>query len=444
MVRRNYTGKGWLMRIIGEEAQLAKTSQLVSKKLGVISTIRRGNSLAADPSIVSYSASTCDPSAFSPDAMPHLAGGAGLGWRSAFMATVGEGVERYGSGFYKIDALKLSTANQLDQSGLEYVYPAEFSLFHEQQYSRPGFPFVPFTDQTEVYWDLAYDITSGKNVYCPAVFLYMPFRVDPALISEQISTGFATHTDPKKALLSSIYEVIERDAFMIHWANLLPGKKIRISGETAELVHQIIPQHFGVHLFDITTDIGIPVVMGIMEGVHDFGPFMVVCAAARATLREAVNKTVVEMCQSVPYYRNLLITDETFENFENIKSFSDHAIFYVKRPELREVFDIWLNQEPFQAVIDEPERSQDDQLRNIITRFRENKLRLLVKDKTTPDLADAGFSLQRAVAPSLVHLNGAYGAYYLGGDRLYNAPGRMGYDLKNTYNSLNQLPHPFP
>ena len=256
----------------------------------------------------------------------------------------------------------------------------------------------------------------GKKNIAPAIFLYMPFKEDDALISEQISTGFAVHSDQNKAFLSSVFEVVERDAFMITWMNKLPVPKIKISGKLSDLVNRIIPPHFELHLFDMTTDIKIPSVFGILKGKHDFGEFIMVCAATRLNLFEAAKKTVVELCQSIPYLRSLLEEKKDYEDFQNVRSFQDHSLFYIKRKDLWHVFDTWLHKKP---QIDIPDKQHTisflDQINYIVSVFREKGYPLLVKDKTTPDLQQAGFTLMRAVCPNLIHLNGSYGAYYLGG-----------------------------
>jgi ribosomal protein S12 methylthiotransferase accessory factor len=432
------------MQIQGLHAQVARSTQLISRKLGIVRDFRRGHNQTFDPRIVSYSATTCDPRAFSDDALVHQAGGAGLTWMPAFLATVGEAVERYGSGFYRREALVRATARDLRAAGHVIAGPEDFALFHASQYEREGFPFTPFTDELEIHWERMRDLASGEDVLCPAVFVYMPFRADPVMISEQISTGFAAHGDPVRAALGGIFEVVERDAFMIAWMNELPLPKLRLSGALGRMAADTIPSHFDLHLLDMTTDIGLPSVVGLMRGEHDFGPFIAVCAATRFTLMEAARKTVIELCQSIPYYRSLVDDDRRFERFEDVRTFADHGIFYIKRPDLMGMFDPWLKA---QASVDAPEVAEPDpvrQLGGVVRRFARQGRRILVRDKTTPDLKAAGFSLQRVVIPGLIHLNGDYAAYYLGGRRLYEAPAIMGHKVARTFETLNRLPHPFP
>lgn len=432
------------MQISGPHAQAARSTRLVSRKLGIIREFRRGHNQPFDPRIVSYSGTTCDPRAFSDDALLHQAGGAGLDWMPAFLATIGEGVERYGSGFYRKDFLVRSTARALREAGREIVGPDDLALFHPEQYKREGFPFAPFTEDLEIYWESMRDLATGEDVLCPAVCVYMPFRADPVFISEQISTGFAAHGDPVRAALGGLFEVVERDSFMIAWMNQLPLRKLRLSGALGDLVSSVVPEHFKVHLLDMTTDTGLPSVLGVMRGEHDFGPFIAVCAATRFTMFEAARKTLIELCQSIPYYRSLVDDDRSFERFEDVRTFADHGVFYIKRPDLAGVFDPWIEAPQEIEVPYEADPEPLHQLNEVVRRFSRQKRRILVRDKTTPDLEGAGFSLQRVVIPGMIHLNGDYSAYFLGGARLYDAPQLMGHDVQRTFETINKLPHPFP
>lgn len=429
------------MEIVGLNPQIARSLSVVSQKIGLVNVFRKAHLQHSDPNIVAYSASTADAGVLT-DSFVHMAGGAGVTWQDAFLATIGEAVERYASSFYDKRALRKAKASDFAPDDL--IQPERYALFAPEQYARPDFKFAPFTRDIEVHWDTAVDLVDGRTKHVPAAFMYMPFRADDQAISEQISTGFAVHSDPRRALLSAIFEVVERDAFMISWMNMLDLPKLRIEGELRTFVDAIIPSHFDLHLMDMTTDIGLPSVMGILRGRQDFGEFIVVCASTRADYMSAAKKTIIELCQSVPYFRNLLEQEKDYTDLSAVRSFVDHSLFYMHRKDLWPVFDKWLTTRPTVAVASQPEQEPQVQLKQVVRTFADHGYTILAKDKTTVDLAEAGFRLVRAVCPGFVHLNGSYGYYYLGGERLYDVPRRMGHDVRNSYATLNQLPHPFP
>ena len=433
------------MRILTTESQILRSCKLVSNEIGLFKNIGKATLFNSDPKIIGYTSFNCDTVQLGAESYAGKSGGCGFDWESSFLASIGEGVERYSPAFY--DRGKFIKQSFIDFAEGKAIHPNEFALFHKNQYNKPDFPFEVFNEKTKLYWDKVIDLVSKKEVYIPAVFIYMPFKADGVNISEQISTGFASHSCYYKALLNATYEVIERDAFMIAWMNLLPLPKIKIEGELKKFINKILPKHFKIHLFDMTTDIHVPSVFGILEGKHDFGNFISFSAATRFTLNEAVKKTILELCQSVPYFRYLLVEykEREFDDFNEINSFEEHSLLYSKKPDLCGVFDTWLNKSPDRSIdFNEKDLFTDiEKIRFIKNQLGEVGYSYLVSDVSTKDVFKAGFKVVRVVLPELIHLNGTYGSYYLGGNRLYDVPKKMGYK-KKKYEELNHEPHPFP
>lgn len=66
--------------------------------------------------------------------------------------------------------------------------------------------------------------------------------------------------------------------------------KIRIDRELKSFVERVLPSHLKFHLFDMTTDMKVPSVFGILTGEYDFGEFIAFSVATRMTYKEAVKK----------------------------------------------------------------------------------------------------------------------------------------------------------
>lgn len=433
------------MRVKGELFQINRSLKLISNKIGLFQNVGKASLFNSDPKIIGYTSFNCNTVRLGAENYAGKSGGCGFEWENSFLASIGEGVERYCTVFYDLKKLKRGTFKGFKKG--EATMPHKFALFHPNQYKKKGFPFAPFEEDTGLYWERVYDLIGNKYIYCPAIFVYMPFTSDERYISEQISTGFAAHSDYYKALLSGLYEVIERDSFMIAWTNLLDLPKIKIEGSLKKFVDTILPNHFELHLFDMTTDIKVPSVFGILKGKHDFGEFIAFSAATRFTYSEAVKKTILELCQSVPYFRYLLPENKNknFNDYGDLKSFEDHSVFYTKKKDHRNIFDKWLNKTP-DLRIDFSEKNSltaKGTIASIKKEFVKKNYQILVKDVTTFDVNKAGFKVVRVICPELIHINGSYNSYYFGGKRLYDVPEKMGYN-KKTYDELNFMPHPFP
>ncbi|WP_157776892.1 YcaO-like family protein [Ichthyobacterium seriolicida] len=420
---------------------------MISEEIGIIKNIYRSANIFGDPKVISYSSTNCDVEKLTDNNSFFCgnSGGAGIKWEDAFLACIGETVERYCSCFYDKKSMIKSTYLDINDNA---IHPSNFSLFHQKQYNTPKFPFIPFTETTEVFFDRAYDLTTENVILCPATFLYMPFLEDSVRISENISTGFASHTDYHKAILSASYEIVERDSFSIWWMNLLDLPKIKIEGEVRKLIEEIIPDHLTIHLFDMTTDVKIPSVFGILEGINDKENFIAFSAATRYTFYDAIKKTIIECCQSVPYTRFLIdrYNNYDFNDFNSVKSFEAHSVFYNKRKDLRYIIKPFLEKTPNKTVNllkKDDDFSDKIKLSHLVSIFKQKKYPYIVKEITTNDIKNYGFVVVRVIIPNMTHLNGTYGQYYLGGDRLYESPKKMGYDTKKI-EELNTFPHPFP
>ncbi|MBF1404515.1 YcaO-like family protein [Prevotella histicola] len=435
-----------MMKIDNSHIQVERALNLVSEAVGILSHIGNVAEFNSDPKIKAVSAYNCETQLLNGEFYAGKSGGCGFDLKKALLSAIGEGVERYCSTFYNLSSMVETSYADLIARGYEAIKPSAFSLFHESQYQRDTFPFKRFTNDTILYWDSVYDVFGQKTVLCPSTFIYMPFSKGKVRISEQISTGFAAHTNYYDAFLNGIYEVIERDAFMISWMGQLGIPKIKIEGKLKEFVESIVPSHMNVHLFDMTTDIKVPSVVGILEGVHDYGQFVAFSAATRMTYTAAINKTVLELCQSIPYYRYLLEDNKKkMDNLSELKSFEDHSIYYTRYPEKQGIFKKWLERPQTKDIAydEEPELDAKSKIKAILRIFRKNNIDVYCKDITTEDVAEENFKVVRVICPQLIPLNGAYGGYYLGGKRLYEVPEKMGFK-KLKFEDLTTMPHPFP
>jgi ribosomal protein S12 methylthiotransferase accessory factor len=89
-----------------------------------------------------------------------------------------------------------------------------------------------------------------------------------------------------------------------------------------------------------------------------------------------------------------------------------------------------------------PCRSAAEQLRFLLRMLQAHQLEAYAVDITADEALRCGVRVVRVVIPGLQPLSFNYCARYLGHQRLYDAPARMGY---HTYaeDELNHWPQPF-
>lgn len=426
-----------------------RCKKLVSPRTGVIKhviSINRGNN---DPKIVSYGVSVGNTTYLGGEFFEGRSSGCAFTQTDAFLSTIGETVERYSPTYYNLNDFVFNSYNNLQELA---IHPDEFALYHERQfeyYKSQNYKIKKFQEDTEIYWARCLDLTNKKEVLCPCTYIYLPWSSDKNPIMFGASTGLAAHTNYYKAVLTALFEVIERDSFVITWHNKITNRKIKISPEISKYIKSVFPNNYEWHFFDITYDLGIPSVFSICLGKAEYGNFIIVSTATRYTIGEAIKKVILETAQSVPYYRYLHSKRKDWIpdlDFNKLMNFEDHSLFYNRRPEYLYVFDDWRNA-PERINVDFDGNSQQtavkEQINSILLKLKSKEYNVLIKDLTTPDVNQAGFFCVRIVVPQLLPMSGAYPFYHLGGKRLYEVPQTIGLK-KKSFEELNKFPHPFP
>ena len=424
---------------------LIKGTMLISNQFGIVNHVSKLPRLNYDPKLVSFGIWPSNTLAFGAEKYEGRSSGCNFDLQKSFMGTLGETVERYCPVFYNKENMILSSYKNLK---VHAIPPSEYALFHEKQYAQENYPLHRFDENIELHWDKCMDITNGKETWVPGACIYLPWSCEKQWINVSTSTGLAAHTNWDKALLVALHEVIERDSFSLTWWQKISAPKIIIDEDISHFIHERFPASYEWHFMDITYDLGIPTVYGICFGEAEYGKFVAVGTATRDTYGEALKKVILEMGQSVSYFRYLLGEKKNWqpsENFHTLLDFEDHSILYIKKPELCEVFKIWTETKPTRKIdfLEESARSTKENIRHITSVLKSKGYNVLVKDITTPDVNQAGFYCLRVIVPQLIQMGSAYSFYFLGGKRLYTIPQELGYKCY-PFEELNVYPHPFP
>jgi ribosomal protein S12 methylthiotransferase accessory factor len=427
---------------------VAKSKRLISSRLGLMQNLVKLPRLNTDPRLISFGIWASDTLQLQGEKFAGRSSGCNSNLLDAYMGTIGETVERYCPAFYDTDKMIKSSYKNLN---VPAVPPSEYALFHEEQYKEyrmKNYRVFPLDEDIELYWDNCFDLTTGKETYAPGACIYLPWTKEEKWVNLGTSTGLAAHTNYYKALLIALYEIIERDSFVITWHQKIPAPKIIIDKEIQAFLDKNFPIQYEWHLFDITYDLKVPTAFAICFGEAEYGKFVAVGTATRSTIAEALQKAIMEVGQVVSYFRYLLGEKKDWmpdDDFNKIANFEDHSIFYLKRPEHQHIFDLWRQARPtkqinFQETSDIPAK---EMVLEIVRLLKNKNYNVLVKDITTPDVNQAGFYSLRVIVPQLLQMGGSYQFYFLGGKRLYDVPKIMGYNSL-PYEELHKFPHPFP
>ncbi len=248
----------------------------MDERVGIISSLGEVSSFP----VPYYLATIADTSGFSDACAATQSAGVSADWDEALMKALGEGMERYCAGIYREEEFAVARPSELGNA----VSPAEFV--------RPTGWDTPTND--EIPWVSGRNLTTGDLVNLPAEFVHFP---PPSMqFKPSITTGLGLGNSTGEALLSGLYEVIERDATMLAWYSTFEPLGLAVNNEGFEaLVKRARAERLEVTTLLVTQDIDVPVVSVAVHRDGEWPQFAVGSganldpdAAARSALTEAL------------------------------------------------------------------------------------------------------------------------------------------------------------
>ena len=356
-----------------------------------------------------------------------------------------EALERYAGLLPAPPGVTASYATVADRA----ILPTELPLFSVAQYRKPGFPFCPFDAERAINWTFGYNLTRKRPILVPTTAAW--YGRDDKLLGET-SSGVAAHSSRGDALLHGALELIERDAFMIHWLHrlsppLFDAEQIEDASVQAQIV-AIQATGYTVRVADLTTDLAIPAYLAIGFRTDRHAPALMVGAGcsldAGVALGRAFKELYAATLNPTPHWRlgpPLALAD--------VAGLEDHARAYEHPDWLERASFLWASQR--RAKIGGAEEQRGDRtgdnaaaLGELIARLAQHGHDLIGADITPPEIGRCRLRVVRAIIPGLQPL-GFADRVRLGGRRLYEAPVRMGYRTAPTVEAdLNRDPHCFP
>jgi len=224
------------------EEAAARAEVAVDDRLGLVREIGEAHSFPAPY----YLATLCDTTAFSDAEAGPMAAGVDVDWNAAFVKAVGEALERYGAGVYRESSFEVAATNDLQDA----VAPSSFVLSPDFEEPDPSEP-IP--------WRRGESLHTGESVHLPAEFVVFPPLVHRHAPS--ITTGLGLGSSVVGALLSGLYEVVERDATMLSWYSTFEPLGLSVEDETFEaLARRARSEDLAVTSLLVTQDVDVPVV----------------------------------------------------------------------------------------------------------------------------------------------------------------------------------------
>jgi ribosomal protein S12 methylthiotransferase accessory factor len=366
-------------------------------------------------------------------------------------AAIGEALERYSGSYVPKERVVVAAAEDLGGA----VDPGRFALFSDDQYSRGGFPFLPFRRDTVVGWVEGFSIPDGRRAFLPAQLVYMPWqrRVSREIrIGHATSSGFACAATLEEAILVGLLELVERDAFMLVWHDRLSLPLLDWSGD--EAIARIDERYFApsrlrYSAVDLSVFFGVPAVLGVVHGPRAALGALGVGAACAPRVEIAWRKALSEAFSVQRWVRDRALEepDRLGRPTATIATFDDHTLYYADEPHAERAAFLDASAERRELRSVEPLEGEDvlAQIEAVCRRLADHGVSAYAVDVTSPDVASAGLHVVHVIAPELCQLDVVEGARFLGGRRLYHAAFEAGLVAQPLEpGDLNPDPHPFP
>jgi len=238
------------------------------------------------------------------------------------------------------------------------------------------------------------------EVLLPAQATYLGFDEDEVMMSQTTSNGLAAGQSLEDATLRALYELIERDAFMLHWLSRRKGQRLDVTDcdgvcRTALSEIEKLGAHTELYLLDLGCDYPTIVCLGLGDGIA--WPGATIGLGTHADIDTALRKAVLEHSHYGTYMRRLLREGQRRNVCEptDVEGSRDHGLYFC-HPANTVALDCLREEQPSIGLRDLRNRyTSPGDLQACVASLAACGIRVASVDLTTRDLASAGCNVVR-------------------------------------------------
>lgn len=370
----------------------------------------------------------------------HAAGGMGDTLDDALVPMLAEALERHALCNWPADIQYLSCEVAAKNN---YINPALFSPYSAAQLETSTFMRHRVQPGQAMGWMPARNALTDEVVCIPAQLAYLFYaqehRQEP-ILGADTSSGAAAGVSYEDAAYRAVCELIERDAFLLHWLNKITPPQIDLETVPVPGVQARVREYatYGLELtvLDITTDIQVPVFLSVLID-RNGGNAVSVSAAAGYDATAALTKVVNEVLK-----------------FSHTPASGVVGVQHMTTPEQRR--SLWSSQEMIPHIefllsgprvafeVGGTRAGASELWRRLKNELREKDYSCYIVEVTTPLAQREGLSVVKAVMPELVPLYFDEQRKPLGVSRLFDSEIVRRHSLGETsVEMINTVPHPF-
>lgn len=199
-------------------------------------------------------------------------------------------------------------------------FPYEYHEFTESQ--NKEMPEIAFNMDHKIRAIKVKDIITNKNVLYPeSIFFYGDWiRGEKFILKEANSNGAAGGFTVEMARKNALYELIERDAFLLFWYTKSKAQEILIDENFGDrnlsLINRVHKYGISFRFYNITSDISVPtVLLKAVDNLSKDKKVFVTCST-RSSFEEAINVVINEGYQMLHIFDKRMNLEEYFYDFD--------------------------------------------------------------------------------------------------------------------------------
>ncbi len=373
----------------------------------------------------------------------------------AISKAVGELLERYTLTIYRTAELLQASIDDLENKNFHFLNPFWAATFSEAQ--KQKFPNRCFDDKSVFRWAEGKSLMTGGRAFIPAQMVFWNYNLAPnePYIQQSTTNGSGGMFTLEEAIISGLYELIERDAFLLYWLNGIAPRRIRKDSfknpKFQELLHDIERYNIRVEILDITSDLGIPVLAAALLDRGKQGPAVILASSCGPDPEVLVARIVNEalLVRHLQRRRMELPYPELPEFYEPFSLPIGHLdrVKLWANPKMINKIDFFLNGpivsiEECHPHFNIPANPSDklSKLAEIFSKKGEEYEIFYYEAKHTA-LETLGYHSVSVNVPALIPLYLHETSALLGAKRIREACLNLGYKPPGA---MNSIPHPFP
>lgn len=307
---------------------------------------------------------------------------------------------------------------------------------------------IPASRQnTSFGWMTGKNLYDEKEILLPAQLIFLNFRQTYAepFLTTTTSSGVAAGFSHEETLLRAILEAVERDAFLAIYLLRISPPQINLARIKDERINNIIGKikryKLEMYVFDITTDIGIPVFASLIMDKTGFGPGLSIGLKSSFDEKDAIIGSMMEACGSRFITRTRIIKDKLKHIDivpDKIRTFEERGFIWYS-PEMLKHIRFFFQGSEKTISLNNSKLDTDKQLKTAIKLLHKKGLAAYYADATPEMFRKIGLLVYKAIIPGLqpVFFNEANREIKKG--RLTEVARYFG---KQSI-TINNIPHPF-